>query len=131
MRISDWSSDVCSSDLHGRLNKRFNKMEYHNGYITGLDGRRIPVEFEKDILVYYLQSDEAIQMAAAYVWLNHQLEKKGYKYGEDYGFCIWMHDEWQIECKKEIADEVARRSEARRVGTECVSTCSSRRSPGH
>jgi DNA polymerase-1 len=88
-------------------NKRYNRWEYSNGYITGLDGRPILVEFEKDILVYYLQSDEAIQMAAAYCVLHKWLERAGYEWKKDYGFVIWMHDEWQIECRKEIAEHVA------------------------
>jgi DNA polymerase I len=91
-------------------NWRFKRMEYKNGYITGLDGRPILVEFEKDILVYYLQSDEAIQMAAAYCVLHKWLERAGYAWGQDYGFVIWMHDEWQIEVRKEIADEVVKLS---------------------
>jgi DNA polymerase I len=76
-----------------------------------LDGRPILVEFEKDILVYYLQSDEAIQMATAYCILHKWLERAGYRWGMDYGFVIWMHDEWQIECKAEIAEHVARLSD--------------------
>jgi DNA polymerase I len=88
-------------------NPRFRKMEYRNGYIAGLDGRPILVEFEKDILVYYLQSDEAIQMAAAYCILHKWLARAGYHWAQDYGFVIWMHDEWQIECREEIAKHVA------------------------
>lgn len=88
------------------FNPAFNRMEYRDGWITGLDGRRVSVEFEKDILVYYLQSDEAIQMAYAYVWANEELERRGYKWGKDYGFCIWYHDEFQVECRPEIAKVV-------------------------
>jgi DNA polymerase-1 len=88
-------------------NPRFRKMEYQNGFITGLDGRPILVENEKDILCFYLQSDESVQMAAAYCWSHKQLEKKGYVYGKDYGLCIWMHDEFQAEAREEIAQEVA------------------------
>lgn len=89
------------------FNKKYNRMEYKNGYIKGLDGRPILVEFEKDILVYYLQSDEAIQMAAAYCVLHKWLDRAGYRWKEDYGLVIWMHDEYVIECKKEIAEHVA------------------------
>lgn len=88
-------------------NVKYHQWEYKNGYIVGLDGRPILVEFEKDILVYYLQSDEAVQMAAAYCVLHKWLERAGYAWGTDYGFVIWYHDEWQIECRKEIAHHVA------------------------
>lgn len=98
---------VWRSTAEQYYNKKFKKMEWRNGYIKGLDGRPILVEFEKDILVYYLQSDEAIQMAAAYCVLHKWLERAGYKWRKDYGFVIWMHDEFQIECRKEIAEHVA------------------------
>lgn len=90
-----------------KFNKRYNRTEYKNGFIRGLDGRPILVEDEHTILVYYLQSDEAIQMATAYIMLNKWLERRGYIWGKDYGSVIWMHDEWQIECREAIAEEVA------------------------
>lgn len=89
-------------------NSRYNKMEYKDGYIRGLDGRPIKVEFEKDILVYYLQSDEAIHMSTAYVWLHKDLEKAGYRYIEDWGAVIFYHDEFCVECRPEIAEDVGR-----------------------
>lgn len=89
-------------------NKLYNRMEYKNGYIRGLDGRPILVENEHTILVYYLQSDEAIQMATAYCMLYKWLEKAGYIWGKDWGYVIFMHDEWQIECKQEISEHVAK-----------------------
>lgn len=73
-----------------RFNPRWNKMEYYDGYITGLDGRPILVPFEHQILVYLLQSDEAIFMAAAYNRFNMNMEKK-YRYGIDYGVVAWYH----------------------------------------
>jgi DNA polymerase-1 len=88
--------------------KKSQKWRYENGYITGLDGRPILVQYEKDILVYYLQSDEAIQMAAAYCVLHKWLEREGYRWKDDYGFVIWMHDEYVIECRKEISEHVAK-----------------------
>jgi DNA polymerase I-like protein with 3'-5' exonuclease and polymerase domains len=93
-----------------RYNAKFNRMEYYDGYIIGLDGRPIQVPNEHQLLVYLLQSDEAIFMAAAYVRANKILEKK-YRYGIDYGFVCWYHDEFTIECSPEIADDVKRISE--------------------
>ena len=85
-----------------RFNAKWNRMEYYDGYIVGLDGRPIYVPYEHQILVYMLQSDEAIMMSAAYCRAHQQLEKTGYKYGEDYGCVIFMHDEFNFECKKFI-----------------------------
>lgn len=91
-----------------RYNKKFGRMEYTNGFITGLDGRPIEVPYEHQLLVYLLQSDEAIMMTAAYNKAHKDLERAGYVYGEDYGFTCWMHDEYTVECKKHIAEHVKR-----------------------
>jgi hypothetical protein len=89
------------------FNKRTNQMEWRNGYIIGLDGRPIQVDSEHKLLVFYLQSDEAIQMAAAFVWFHTQMERRGWRFGIDYGTVIWMHDEYQIECRETDAQRVA------------------------
>src|SRR5690606_8878714 len=56
-----------------RFNAKFNRMEYFDGIITGLDGRPIKVPSEHQLLVYLLQSDEAIHMSKAYCLLNQRL----------------------------------------------------------
>lgn len=89
-----------------RFNAKFNRMEYYNGYIAGLDGRPIFVPSEHQLLVYLLQSDEAIMMSMAYIKANRDLRDLGYVYGDDYGFLCWYHDEFTIECKPEIANIV-------------------------
>jgi DNA polymerase I len=88
-----------------RYNAKFNKMEYYDGKITGLDGRPIVVPYEHQLLVYLLQSDEAIMMAKAYTKLCADLKAK-YKHGVDYGVVCWYHDEYTIECREEIAEDV-------------------------
>lgn len=94
-----------------KFNARFNRMEYSNGTITGLDGRPIRVTSEHQLLVYLLQSDEAIMMQAAYNRANKQMERAGYVYGKDYGFVCWYHDEFTIECREDIAEHVKQISE--------------------
>lgn len=98
------------STARQRYNQQFKRMEYFDGIITGLDGRPIKVPSEHQILVYLLQSDEAIHMARAYVILCAELSKK-YVWGVDYGVVCWYHDEYTIECRKEIAADVKRISE--------------------
>src|SRR3546814_3200003 len=96
MRISDWSSDVCSSDLR-RL---------------AADERLAGVaRFLLDDTVYIHQSR-----------LNY---KPGFQGKEFY----WHSDfeTWHVE----DGMPRMRRSEERRVGKECVSTCRSRWSPYH
>jgi DNA polymerase-1 len=93
-----------------RYNPKYNKMEYFDGKITGLDGRPITVPSEHMLLVYLLQSDESIMMAKAYCLANERLSAK-YVYGKQFGFLCWMHDEYQIECDKDIAEDVKTISE--------------------
>src|SRR3546814_1115956 len=86
MRISDWSSDVCSSDLH-----------QHVAHITDM-GR---------------QAERRRSCRAG------------------------MEQRWPIEMRISRRPGpprpcgIRRRSEERRVGKECVSTCRSRWSPDH
>lgn len=93
-----------------RFNAKFGRMEYFNGTITGLDGRPIRVPSEHQLLVYLLQSDEAIFMAAAYNKFNKDMAKK-YVYGVDYGVVCWYHDEFTAEVREEIAQDVKRIAE--------------------
>lgn len=93
-----------------RYNPKFRRMEYFDGKITGLDGRPITVPSEHMLLVYMCQSDEAIHMANAYILLCNTLNQK-YQWGVDYGVVAWYHDEYTIECKEEIAEEVAKIAE--------------------
>src|SRR3546814_4658554 len=88
MRISDWSSDVCSSDLGGRARQwRL--------------ARLLPARWE--------------DLAAA---LRLSDRRRGVRCGL---------------CPRHCArpELLGRRSEERRVGKECVSTCRSRWSPNH
>src|SRR3546814_8870497 len=80
MRISDWSSDVCSSDLRGLR------------WLAEVDGVSAPAVLAVD---------------------------------EDCLIIPW------IETGKQVPDAAAERSDERRVGKECVSTCRSRWSPDH
>tara|TARA_R110000772_G_scaffold64122_2_gene143392 strand:- start:3362 stop:5302 length:1941 start_codon:yes stop_codon:yes gene_type:complete len=87
------------------------RVEYYNGWIAGLDGRPIFIKSAHQILVYMLQSDEAVMMSAAYCMLYKRLEAKGYTWGEDYGIVCFYHDEYTIECREEIAKDVAKIAE--------------------
>src|SRR3546814_17233884 len=98
MRISDWSSDVCSSDLLGITgsdwaNKRLNEVSGDGGVID------FSVGADAD-------ADESLRY----------LRNKGGAFGAIYSTQM---------------SEMGLRSEERRVGKECVSTCSSRGLPFH
>src|SRR3546814_9425075 len=101
MRISDWSSDVCSSDLRAIF------LVHHNGQVRAFVNRcpHWGIELNYQPNVFLDMDKQYIQCA------NH-----GALFETDSGACI------QGPCH---------RSEERRVGKECVSTCRSRRSPDH
>lgn len=93
-----------------RFNAKFNRMEYYNGWVTGLDGRPIFIASEHAILVYVLQSDEAIMMTKAYNLLWERLSSK-YEFPRQFGVVCFYHDEYTIECDEDIAEDVKKISE--------------------
>lgn len=92
------------SNAKKRPNK-WGKLDYHGGWIKGLDGRPIFIESEHCILVYMLQSDEAILMQYALVFLQEWLDEKGWTHGEEYGFVANVHDEFQAEVREDLCEE--------------------------
>src|SRR3546814_3757414 len=99
MRISDWSSDVCSSDLQ-------------NGPDVG--GHRHDWE---SVVVFQKQGEEKPRFLAA--------SRHG-------GYSTHPINEVPMEGNRvKIVYHKDGRSEERRVGKECVSTCRSRWSPYH
>src|SRR3546814_11856861 len=98
MHISDWSSDVCSSDLVGGAR--------HVDIEEGATHQKVR-RLGRDIL------GELCQPLG----------------GDDAGKAAFPAPAHQIGHRAERG--LARRSEERRVGKECVSTCRSRWSPYH
>lgn len=81
--------------------------EFYDGWVVGLDGRPIFIASEHAILVYVLQSDEAIMMSAAYCMLYKRATAKGWVHGKDWGLLIWYHDEFQAEVREDLCKEFA------------------------
>src|SRR3546814_16973534 len=100
MRISDWSSDVCSSDLI----EPNNAAAWSN---LGLAYRQLK-QYPNAIAAYRQALELDPDHANTLVNLGNSLARSG-------------NDEEAIDS----------RSEERRVGKECVSTCRSRWSPYH
>jgi hypothetical protein len=73
------------------------------GYILGLDGRKIFVRSEHMLLVYLLQSAEAIMMKVATCYADMWITKGGY----DAHMVAHVHDEYQWEVIQSESKKVA------------------------
>src|SRR3546814_14676908 len=105
MRISDWSSDVCSSDLG-----------------VGFGGVELgPVGREADAVGIIAREDHFLDEAAVDLGVENP---------DDVVATRGIIDLAMIG-EPEAAVGIEHRSEARRVGKECVSTCRSRWSTYH
>src|SRR3546814_11550351 len=104
MRISDWSSDVCSSDLHEITTA---VADLHQ-VVEALERRFGAPESAR--LVWRPQTTVPVADEAA---------ETLFKLPET------------LDDNDDVQSVVANRSEERRVGKECVSTCRSRWSPDH
>ena len=87
--------------------KPFTIVEHYNGWVVGLDGRPIFIASEHAILVYVLQSDEAITMSAAYCILYKRLIAAGFEWGVDWAFVCWYHDEYTLEIRDGLEEQIA------------------------
>lgn len=85
--------------------RTFERNEFYNGYVTGLDGRKVLIRNEKDILVYTVQSDEAICLNYATVLANKRMEEK-WEEGKMWKQVGFFHDEYTFEVHPSIAEDV-------------------------
>src|SRR3546814_14709763 len=108
MRISDWSSDVCSSDLRYR----------------GTATSRLLIEAAIDCC----EQEEGIDSVVT-CFDGGNLHAR--QYFARFGFEMIDHGSTRGNADWRTAGLVHMRSEERRGGKECVSTCRSRWSPYH
>jgi len=76
----------------------------NKGTITLLDGREVLCRAKHKALNVQIQGDGAVVMKLAQTKLNKAL----LKYKDRVAFMATVHDEWQLECEPEIADDVGR-----------------------
>ncbi|MGM5019237.1 DNA polymerase [Tardiphaga sp. 367_B4_N1_1] len=90
-----------------RLRKQLTEQVSRRNRVPGLDGRRIPVRSEHSALNFLIQSAGAIICKR---WLADSFEEccSKFKLGwdGDFVFVLWVHDEIQVCCRKEVADEI-------------------------
>lgn len=71
------------------------------GYLKGLDGRKLICRAEYSALNTLIQSAGALLVKQGTIILNEDLQKAGFKWGEDYAMVLHIHDEMQFLVKKE------------------------------
>lgn len=87
------------------------KREAKNGFITALDGRRVPVDSGHKALNYRLQNGGAIIAKLWAVYFYDAMLDAGYESGYDGDFVIaaFVHDELQVPCRtREIAEHAGK-----------------------
>ena len=75
------------------------------GTIKLLDGREVPCRSEHSSLNVQLQGDGAVVMKLAQCIFYDKLRTQ---YKGKFSFMATVHDEWQLECDPEIADDVGK-----------------------
>jgi DNA polymerase I-like protein with 3'-5' exonuclease and polymerase domains len=94
------------------LKSRVEKVAKMRGTLKGLDGRDLKVRAIYSSLNTLLQSAGALVMKKALVIMDNEMMNK-YTPGKDYEFVGNIHDEVQIECRPEIAEDIG---EIARIG---------------
>src|SRR3546814_11933135 len=120
MRISDWSSDVCSSDLYAGLD-----IAGLAGAIATIEGKGQAAAAAQTALSRSLSLKAAQPRYEAFLELvpAHIAQRARTLTGQPLARALSL---WE-----KARDMAASRSEERRVGKECVSTCRSRWAPYH
>src|SRR3546814_18755342 len=131
MRISDWSSDVCSSDLKTDLERIRAAIDHveKTQKLNALPLRKVLINIRNlvqriDSLYGYfdLKAKNSVQ--------NEETDLSKFIEHKDIDFKKLREN---LTIKSTLFRHSLRmaRSEERRVGTECVSTCRSRWAPNH
>jgi DNA polymerase-1 len=102
---SDFLKDIWRNTSKPSYNVKFDNVEYQNGYVPALDDAPVRVKFEKDCLVYTLQSDEAVLMQYALLFFHKWVTQLGWVWWKDFTYVGVAHDEFTIEVRDELAEK--------------------------
>ena len=87
-----------------RLKKGVEEKVKRAGFLTGIDGRILPIRSEHSALNMLLQSAGAVVMKQALIKVHRDLTILGWNHGREYAFVANVHDEFQAEVLPEKAD---------------------------
>jgi DNA polymerase I-like protein with 3'-5' exonuclease and polymerase domains len=79
---------------------------HQRGYLILLDGRRAPIRSEHLSLNTQLQGDGAAVMKLALLLHDAKMQRAKLRPGVDYEYMINAHDEFQLECKQQYAEDI-------------------------
>lgn len=97
----------------GKLGDKVQEAVKAKGFLKGIDGRTVLIRSPHSALNFLLQGAGAIVMKKALVILDESFIAAGYTNSDsgndyDYEFVLNVHDEWQVECKADLADAMGR-----------------------
>lgn len=101
------------------------RVNYQRGWFEALDGRILACPSAHGALNDLLQSDGAIVIKHAMPLWYAELTRRFGAHGKRWAQMLWVHDEWQLECEREIAQEVGEvicesiASAGRKLGLRC------------
>jgi DNA polymerase-1 len=91
----------------GRLQAKLKAcMKHYKNHLPGLDGRLVPCRSDHSALNFACSSIEAILCKTWLVDSYLALTAKGYVWGRDFWFMLWVHDEVQVAGRKSIAKDI-------------------------
>ena len=77
------------------------------GVLKGIDSRLLHIRSKHAALNSLLQSAGALLVKQATINLYKAMTAKGYVWGKDWAMVAHVHDEYQLQVRKELAEEVA------------------------
>lgn len=77
------------------------------GYLLGIDGRKLYIRSPHAALNTLLQSAGALLVKQATINLYLELSRRGYVWGEDWAMVAHVHDEYQLQVREELVEEVS------------------------
>lgn len=97
-----------------------------NGWVRGIDGRRVPVRHQHAALNTLLQNAGAVAMKLATALVYERMNDLGHTHGKVWALVANVHDEFQITVKPELVDTVCEVAEwsiaeaGRQLGFTCA-----------
>lgn len=77
------------------------------GYLKAIDGNNFFIRSEHSALNTLLQGTGALLCKQWCIITYDRLIELGYKWKDDFAYILNIHDEFEIECREELAEEIA------------------------